>query len=161
MASARDQSVPAGPTLDQIGSVSDHTQNFGYVRDWDHAQTLWQEYVTANNKKGRTEGAVDCRDFPPDSASQVALVGELFAAMTDYSTMKDNKRKRKDSEELADSVQVRRVRAAPNVILEIICWKILVSPQQLFIVSHLQIVSIVCRQGCPGRQPVPKRLGGS
>lgn len=88
------------------------------------------EFATVNNKQGKTAGIPDCVDFPSDSAGQLALVGELFTAAVDYDSMRDkqSKSKKKDAgDQMVDSAEVARFKAAKNVTIELICWKLLVS----------------------------------
>lgn len=121
---------PAGPLLGQIPQVRDHSTNFQFVQTWSHAQALWTEFTEANNQKGKTAGISDCPDLPHAPAQQLAMVGELVEAAFDYDSMQDKKtksRKKNASDDLIDSPQVTRVKMAPNVIIELICWKLLVS----------------------------------
>lgn len=88
------------------------------------------DFATLNNKQGKTTGVPDCVDFPGDSAGQLTLVGELFTAAVDYASMKDKQarsRKRNAVGQMVDSAEVARVKAANNVTVELICWRLLVS----------------------------------
>jgi hypothetical protein len=121
---------PPGPSLEQMPRTHDHSHNYQYVRSWEHAQALLADFATLNNKQGKTAGVPDCVDFPGDSAGQLALVGELFTAAVDYASMKDKQarsRKRNAVGQMVDSAEVARVKAANNVTVELICWRLLVS----------------------------------
>ncbi|KAB5578496.1 hypothetical protein GE09DRAFT_552850 [Coniochaeta sp. 2T2.1] len=94
-----------------------------------------------NDNRGKAD--VEKCYFPENLDEQVALVRELYEPIVDCTAMKDHpvlqgskKRKRKEGgnvEDAADSgpvkpcdnPQVSRVKAAPNVVLEILSWKLL------------------------------------
>jgi hypothetical protein len=105
----------------------------------EHALSLEAEYSALNNKKNKT-AVKDCDDFLTELDDQTVLVQQLFQAIVDDNNIIDKavqkgSRKRTHTELEAledepitvDNTQVTRVKTAPNVVLEIIAWKLLVS----------------------------------
>ncbi|KAB5578498.1 hypothetical protein GE09DRAFT_1052521 [Coniochaeta sp. 2T2.1] len=100
-----------------------------------HALALDDDYQALNDTKGLQK----CGDFPTTLEEKKDLVRELYDAMRDCSDKIDNtpakRGKRKADgragasgtahEEPHGNAQVRRVQEAPNVVLEILCWKLL------------------------------------
>ena len=126
------------PTLSQIR----HFKQDGYlglVFDLDHALALDAEFQALNDAKDPAPHQDD-DDFPQDLQDQKALVQLLYEAIDDHTTSVDKKisprREWKSSEGeevLIDNPQVARVKAAPNVDNEVLCWRLLVRTTALYL----------------------------
>lgn len=124
---------------DQAGN-----QKYNLVRNYDHAVLLDIELHGMNNKLGKTAGVLDCQDFPATDEERRVLVDRLVEAMVNYDgviekPVIDRSRRRtkqsagletgqdEDGSATKDNYRVKRVKNTPNVELQIIAWKILVS----------------------------------
>jgi hypothetical protein len=134
------QASPTAPahgqrSLAQLVGVHQHDW-VPMVHDRDHSRRLEAEYLASNNKSGITN-VPDCADYPRDRAAELARVRGLFEKMVDFTTMVDkplHKRaggKRKFNQfaqpVLNDNAAVRRVKAAPSVVLINLAFKMVVS----------------------------------
>jgi hypothetical protein len=127
------------PTFSQLKQRKE-SRYLGLVATYDHALALEVEYKATNNRLVEA-----CEDFPSDIQDQREQVRRLYEAIIDHNDLLDRQvvpkgcgEKRKRDEETdgaedegmpmpTDNTQVRRVKTAPNVVLEIMCWRLLVS----------------------------------
>jgi hypothetical protein len=142
-----DGAISDVPNFSRLRGMKDHTWH-GLVYDDKHAKKILEEYRGLNDKPCDTDAQGS--DIPRDRVSQLAIVREIYDGICDFTSIIDRpaKRKRRNtdpveeengSEELVpqNNHQAKRVKEAPNVVLEALSWEILVSSTgEAFLLQH-------------------------
>ncbi|KAB5518804.1 hypothetical protein GE09DRAFT_1065879 [Coniochaeta sp. 2T2.1] len=118
-----------------------HVPNNQYmVCNLEHAMELDAQLHATNNKKGVTEGAQDCNDYPKTDAERRKMVHDLVAAMKNFKDIVEKpvacrrrkRAKRDDAEDngdgapvTEDNYRVQRIRNTNDQDLTLLAWRIL------------------------------------
>ncbi|KAK3389464.1 hypothetical protein B0H63DRAFT_537418 [Podospora didyma] len=102
----------------------------GAIRSIEECRAVKAEYVKLNNNsmQSRTFADKKADDFPTTEEGIEVLMKELFAAITDFSSVVEGKKKR-DSRgskvEYSDSAQIKRVKELEDWEVEMLSWEVL------------------------------------
>ncbi|KAH6857004.1 hypothetical protein B0I37DRAFT_426693 [Chaetomium sp. MPI-CAGE-AT-0009] len=106
-----DPQEPPRPDIVKLLGNKDHKWS-GIVRDYDECQELTKQYISLNDKAGKTDVEMS-NDFPEDKQAQKELARQLFEAILEVDPA------------TSDHMHSQRIRELSNLEVELLSWELL------------------------------------